>query len=338
MQPTPESAHIDAALTNISVAHRNQMFIADRVFPNLPVNKQSDYFYKYLKGAWFRAEAGVRGPGGEARRGGYPLTSDTYSCLERAFAHPIPIELINNADVVLRPWETGVRFATNQVMLAKEILVSKLVCTAGNWTSSKDVEGGWAGTVDGAGNTFIEDVLTAKETIRRLIGTYPNVMIIEAKTFKEIKQEYTVLERIKYTGTQGAPADVTTRTLAQLFELDEVLIGGAIYSSAEETAEGDDFTAVDLWETNANKGSAFLFYRTATPSIEMPTAGYIFNWRNAAQGMGPSSQMVQQDIYRFVRKWWEDSRKQWVVEAFESIDAKVVCADAGYLFYDTIET
>jgi len=332
MMPTPKDAHKNAALTNISIAHKNQMFIADRVFQNVPVKKQSDYFYKFRKGAWFRNEVIPRGPGAHAQRGGYPITSDTYMCKEYPFAHPIPIELINNADDVLQPWRTGVKFATNLVMLAKEKIVADLCCTAGNWTTSNDVEGGWAA---GAGNTFIEDILDYKETVRKLIGVYPNCLVIEAKTFNEVKQESSVLDRIKYTGTQGKPADVTLQTLAQLFELDEVLLGGAIYSDAEEVVAGTDWNAVDMWETNSTKGAAFLYYRPPEPAVEVPAAGYVFNWKGDE---GQQDAVEQSDVYRSVRYWWESSPKQWVVEASENFDAKAVSADAGCLFYDTILT
>jgi len=333
MLPTPKSAHVDSAMSNISVMHKNQMFIADRIFQTVPVKKQSDYFFKFQKGAWFRNEAGLRGPGGRARRGGYPITTDSYHCKERAFAHPIPIELINNADEALRPWQNGIAFATNLVMLAKEKIVSDLITTAANWTSSEDCEALW---VAGASNTFIVDILAAKETMRKLLGVYPNCLEIEAKTFKELKQESTILDRIKYTGTQGAPADVTTQTLAQLFELDEVLIGGSIYSSAEETVAGTDFVAVDLWETTATKGSAFLYYRPPSPGLEIPAAGYCFNW-NGGEGH-ESNKVAKGGSYRQVRYWWEDPEKQWVVEAAESFDAHVISKDAGYVFYDTIVT
>ena len=332
MMPTPKDAHIDAALTNISIAHKNQMFIGDRVFQNVPVKMQSDYYYIFRKGAWFRNDAGVRGPGANARRGGYPITSTTYGCKEYAFAHPIPIELLNNADNVLQPWRTGVKFATNLILLAKEVIVSTLCCTAGNWTTSNDVEGLWTA---GAGNTFIEDMIAAKEIVRKLIGIYPNVLVLEAKTFSQLKMESSVLDRIKYTGTSGKPADVTLATLAQLFELDEVLLGGSIYSDAEEVVDGTDFNAVDLWETNATKGAAFLFYRPPEPAIEVPSAGYVFNWDG---GAGQQDAIEASDIHRSVRYWWESSPKQWVVEASENFDVKAVSADAGYLFYDTIVT
>lgn len=332
MQPEFGTIHRSAALSAISIGYKNPMFIGDKVFQNVPVQKQADYFYTFKKGAIFRNDAGVRGPGADARRGGYVVSDTEYNCKERAFAHPIPIEVINNADAALAPWETGVNFATLKVMLAKEVLVSTLCCTASNWTTSNDAAGLWAA---GASNTFIVDVLAAKEAIRQLIGVYPNVMVMDAKTLVQLKQESTILDRIKYSGTQGSPADVTTQTLAQLFELDEVLVGGAIYSSAEEVLAGTDFYAVDLWETNATKGSCFLFYRPAQPGREMPAAGYCFQWKG---GAGHPDIVLPGDSYRDVRYWWESSPKQYVVEASECIDAKVTCADAGYLFYDTILT
>lgn len=336
MLPTPKSAHKDAALSNISILHKNQDYIAERAFLTVPVRKQSDYFFKFLKGAWFRNEGRVRGPGADAARGGYPLTSDTYSCIERAFAHPVPVELLNNADDVLRPFETGVAFATDKILLAKEVLASTLAVTAANWTSSNDAEAGWVATTDGSGNTFIADVLGGKRTIRQLIGRYPNVMIMDSKTFENCKQEYTVLERIKYTGSQGKPADVTAATLAALFELEEVLIGTAIYSSDEETVAGTEFTAVDLWETNATKGSCLLYYRPPSPGIEIPSAAYCFNWTEREEGADLDK--LVSGPQRSVRRWFEDSPKQWVIEASENFDLKVTSADAGYLFYDTIVT
>jgi len=335
MLPTPKSAHVDSALTNISILHKNQNYVAERVFQNVTVPKQSDYYYIFRKGAWFRNEARVRGPGAKAARGGYPITSTTYRCDEYAFGHPVPIELINNADDVLDPMGTGAKFATDKILLAKEVLMSTLCMTAANWTTTDDVAAAWVKDTDGSTNTFIADILTQRQVIRKLIGVMPNVLLMDSKTFDQIKQTYSVLERIKYTGTQGRPADVTPSTIAQLFELDEVIIGGSIYSSAEEVMAGTDFTAVDLWETNATKGAALLYYRPPAPSIETPAAGYIFNWKGDA---GAANTKISSGPYRTVRKYWEDAEKQWIVEASEYFDPVVTCADAGCLFYDTIVT
>jgi hypothetical protein len=76
-QPNINSVHVDAILTNISVAYlQNQdNFIADKVFPIIPVDKKSDKFFTYTKNDWFRDEAQRRAPGTESAGGGYNLST-----------------------------------------------------------------------------------------------------------------------------------------------------------------------------------------------------------------------------------------------------------------------
>lgn len=335
--PTAKDVHQDAALSQFSTMHRNQMFVADRVFPHVRVNKQSDYYYKFLKGAWFRTMAGRKGHGSKTQRSGYKVTTGTYACEKFAQAHPIPIGVINNADIAIRPWQNGVRFATNSVLLRKEYEVSSIVTTAGNWTSSEDVEGAWANT--DSTNTVIGDVNGAKETVRKLIGAYPNVLLVNAATMVKLKEANPILERIKYMGFEGNPADVTPNVLAQLFELDEVIVGGASYSDAEEVVAGTDFNAVDLWETNANHGGAFLFYREPAPALESPNTGYIVTWPGDEGGEHNviDVQSEANGPVRTVDYWWEEDEEQYIVRAAEWFDVIAAGADGGYLFYDTIQ-
>lgn len=332
MLPTPKSAHIDAALTSIAIAYQNQQYIADRVFPNVSVAKASDYFFKFLKGAWFRNEAKVRGAGASAAESGYQVTSDTYACIERALRHPIPIELINNADNVLTPLTTGVRFVMNGVMLAKEIACAAACLTASVWTTEDDTAAGWVGDTN---STFYSDILANREVIRQLIGRYPNRLVMDSKTWKNIRHTPEILERIMYGGTQAKPADITKQMVAALLELDEIVVGSAIYSSDEETVAGTEFTAVDVWEQTATKGSALLYYAPSAPAIEKPAAGYCFNFRGHE---GAPIDIAESDTYRAVKRWWNDEKAAWYVQAFESFDVKVTCADAAVIFADTLIT
>ncbi|GAG22402.1 unnamed protein product, partial [marine sediment metagenome] len=79
-QPTPRDVHVNAPLTNISVAYQQMqdVYIADKVFPRIPVRKQSDKFFTYTKGDWFRTEAAIRPPSTESAGSGYRLDTDTY--------------------------------------------------------------------------------------------------------------------------------------------------------------------------------------------------------------------------------------------------------------------
>ena len=66
-QPTQSAVHVNRPLTMLSVAYAQAQsaFIADKVFPVVPVDKQSDLYYVYTKNDWFRDEAQVRPPATE---------------------------------------------------------------------------------------------------------------------------------------------------------------------------------------------------------------------------------------------------------------------------------
>lgn len=89
--PTRHQVHVDAPLSNISIAFRNELYIAEKVFPVVPVQKQSDLYFKFDKAAWFRDEAKVRAPGTRASRVEYSLSAPgPYACVEYAAAKTVP--------------------------------------------------------------------------------------------------------------------------------------------------------------------------------------------------------------------------------------------------------
>ena len=77
-RPTPNDVHIDSALSNISIAYRNEAYIADKVFPIVPVQKQSDYYFVFGKSMWYQDNVAVRAPGTRAARADYSVTSASY--------------------------------------------------------------------------------------------------------------------------------------------------------------------------------------------------------------------------------------------------------------------
>src|SRR5688500_8184161 len=79
-QPTLRDVHTDSILTNVLVSYlnRGRGFVSTRAFPIVSVDKQSDKYYIYPKGDWFRDEAQKRRSGAESVGSGYTLSSDTY--------------------------------------------------------------------------------------------------------------------------------------------------------------------------------------------------------------------------------------------------------------------
>ena len=131
-RPTYGQYHTDVPLTNISVAYTPGEYIANNVFPAVPVQRQSDKFFTYDKGDWLRNDVGVRAPGGLAPIvSGYGLTTAVYTATERAVGLRIPNEQVDNSDNPLRPLEDGTRFITEKIFLNMEIDVANIAFGTG---------------------------------------------------------------------------------------------------------------------------------------------------------------------------------------------------------------
>lgn len=323
-QPNVKDLIVAGPLANVSIAYRNMSYIADRVFPLIDKVSPRAKIARYLKGAWFRDEAAIRGAGGRAARGGYPVDLLSLATKEFAFAKEVTDEdrrFANESGAPpLKPDQDAIEFATDKVDLSKEGRVANLVI-AGTWSgvAGEDAAGLWAA---GSGNTFLADVRARVETIRSNTGLKPNKLIIDFGTYNSLKEEATVLDKIKYT-ERGV---LTKELLAAILELEEVLIGEAIKSTAKETKAGTEFTAANIWEKNAGKGSAFLYYSPSSPGLKTPSAGY--QARVAYEDGQP----------RRTTTWREAAEHQDVYEVAEETDIVQTGADLGFMWYDTLLT
>jgi len=325
-QPNIKETIVAGPLANVSVAYRNMDYIADRVFPILDGADPRAKITKYQRGAWFRDEAGIRAPGTEAKRGGYPLTTVSIATDEYAFAKEVTDEdrrFVKSAGApALNPDTDAIEFATDKVDLKKERRTASLI-TGQTWvdgiSGGEDAEGKW---VASTGNTFLADIEKAQLAIKAAIGRRANVLLLDDKTYGGMKEIDALLDKIKYT-QRGV---LTREMIAAMLDLDEVLVGSAIYSDAEETAAGDDFNAVDIWEVNAGKGMGFLFYRPKKIGLKVQCAGL------------QARIAYENGVPRRTSKWREAARHQDVYEVAEETDIVVVDAYAGYLFADTYST
>ena len=323
-QPDTRDLIVAGPLADVSIAYRNQAYIADRVFPILDKVSPRAKISRYLKGAWFRDEADIRGAGAEAKRSGYPIDSLSLNTNEYAFAKEVTDEDRRNSTVAgappLDPDQDAVEFATDKVDLKKEIRVAELII-AGTWSgvAGEDAGGFWAASDN---NTFLLDIRTRVETIRSNTGLKPNRLIIDHGTYNSLKEEATILDKIKYT-ERGV---LTKDLLAALLELDEVLVGEAIKNTAKETKAGTEFSASNIWEKTAGKGSAFLYYSPKKPGLKVASAGY------------QARVAYENGMARRTTSWREAARHQDVYEVAEETDILQTGTDLGFLWYDTLLT
>jgi hypothetical protein len=312
-QPTPSDVHIDAILTNISIAYIQDQnnFIANRVFPSIPVEKQSDRYFKYTKGDWFRDEAQLRAPATESVGSGYTLSTDTYNTLVYAFHKDVDDQVRANADTPLNPDRDATTFVTQRMLLRQEL----------DWTSSYFTTSVW--DTDVVGNTDftrwddytasdpIEDIETGKSTILTNTGFMPNVLVLGYDVFRQLRHHPDIVDRIKYTSSE-VPAE---GILSRLFGVDRVLVSRAIRNSGAEGA-ANSFAQI-------HGKNAALYYVAPSPGILTPSAGYQFSWRGVSDGMGQNI-----GISRFRMPELRADR----IEAQMAWDFKVVSTDLGYFF------
>jgi len=321
-QPHINSVHVDAILTNISVAYmqRSENFIADKVFPVVPVEKKSDKYFKYTKNDWFRDEAQRRAPGTESAGSGYGLTTDTYSADVFAFHKDVDDQTLANADVPLNPLREAAEFVTMRMLVRRELQFVSDFLTTGVWGTDVAGVAGSPGAgefkqwSDYANSDPIETVEAGKAQILSNTGMEANTLVLGYDVFRKLRNHPDIVDRIKYTSAQTVTADM----LARMFEVDRVLVAKSVKATnAEGAAEAYGFATGKV---------ACLMHVAQNPGLLTPSAGYIFSWTGVSGGLG---QTIGTSQFRM------EHLKASRVEAEVAFDNKVVSSDLGY-FMNTV--
>lgn len=323
-QPNTKELIVTGPLQNVSVAYRNAAYIGDRVFPILDGVDPKAQIAVYQKGAWFRDEAGIRGPGARAPRGGFPMSWLNIATKEYAFAKEVTDEdrRFSKSKMAppLKPDQDAIEFATDKIDLSKERRVAAIV-TGSVWvdgnSGGEDAQGLWSPT--GNTNTFLADIVKGRKAIQAATGLTPNCLILDFATYEALKQCAEIIDKIKYT-QRGV---LTKELLAAVCDLDEIHVGEALYSTAKESKAGTDFTARYVWEVNAGKGMGFLYVRPRSPGLKVVSAGY------------QARTAYEDGLPRRTTTWREPAEHQDVYEVAEETDIFQVSAAAGYLWKDT---
>lgn len=332
-QPTRGMVHIDRALTNISVAFIQDSvnFVAAQVFPVVPVQKQSDRYFVYLKEDWFRDEAVERAPGTESAGGKYEMdNTPTYFCRKYAFHKDVFEEDRANADDPLNPDIDATEFVTQKMLIRREVEWATMYFTpagaAGTRTSP------WANTRSGVaatptGTQFlrwgvgtsipIQNVTDAKLHIASVTGMRPNVLVLGARVYETLRNHPDILNRIVYTQRGIVTADI----LAALFDIERVVVGWAVRNVAVKGAvESTTFLLGN---------QALLAYAAPRPALKTPTAGYTFAWTGLLGAGAFGNRLI-----RFPMEHLGLGTDR--IEGEMAFDLRIISNDCGFFFADAV--
>lgn len=323
--PKMNDAHIDRALTNVSVAYLQDAsaFIADKVFPIVPVKRQSDVFYVYDKGDFMRDEAQVRGAATESAGGDYGVeAASPYYCKKHAFHKDVTSEERTNYDEPLDADTDATEFVSQKMLIRREMEWASKFFKAGIWGT--EIEGKAASPSDGQALQWdqlasnpIQDITDAGVKMAGETGFKPNTLVLSPYAFNALKNHEDILDRIKYTQKGIVTADL----LATLFEVDNVYVAWSVVNSAKKGAAD----AVDFIMGK----HALLCYAAPRPALRQPSAGYIFAW-TGLEGAGAYGNRIVRLPMDVLGLGTER------IEGEVAFDAKQICSDLGVFFKNIV--
>lgn len=329
--PTLSDVHVNRPLTTLSIGYLQDMkdFVANAVFPSIPVPMKSDQYYIYNRGDYFRNNMQKRAPGTPAVGSGYKLATKTYTCDVWAEKQIIADQIRANSDVPLQPDADATRWLTQQALVNRDVNWVTAYFGTGIWGT--DMTGIASGTPNSSqflkwsqtGSTPINDVLLGQQTIKQNTGLWPNVLVLGATVFIALLTNPQITDRLKYGQTAPGPVVVSLSDLEALFKVKKVVVASAIQTTSSENEQGDsDGTTPDTFAFIAGS-NALLAYAADAPGLYAPSAGYTFNWTGQ---MGSTAAGMRIKKYR----WEIDAADHVEIESAYTFG--LVGKQLGYFF------
>lgn len=278
------------ALSNMALAYylNNLKSFARTIFPICPVNLSSDNYYVFdkedlLRDNWHRKPAY-----GKVDPAVLSEHTESYACQVDQMI--MGVDRIRQTDLTRRqgpasmdPRIQRTRTMASQANIHQDVLFARNFFKSGVWGhEEKGVDSTTPTTGQfikfSNGNSDPVAFIDVKKTVmEKNTGRMPNRIAIGVNVFNALKKHPAILERVKYGGSTANPATVTENVLAQLFGIERLTVQRSIMNTAELGQAAN-------MQYIGDPDGFLLAYATDTPSIEEPSAGYIFTWDMLGDG------------------------------------------------------
>lgn len=308
-------AHLDVPLSNIVVRAFESAgnYVAQRLFPAVPVNKQNDKYYVIDQDSWMRIPETRRAPMTSPNRVEFKVSSDSYFADNRALASAIAKEHIANADAALRVRTNRSLLVTQMLLRDLEDRVARTVTSISNVGSGVTLTGADKWT-DYTNSDPIADVTTGASFIYQKTGLLPNTMVIDPETIMILQRHPLLLDVFK--GVEGG--FLTLSQLTQLFGItgiNQIMVATGQKNNALENATA---SLTSIWGNNC----LLAYVDPATVGLETVTFGLSMRW--TPEGIPAPMQVMTYDDP-------DPGRKAEIVEAGYYQDEKIVARNLAYL-------
>ena len=263
-------------------------YVAKSIFPICPVQLSSAMYYKFSKADLLRDNVARKPQFGKVTPAQMGLQDDSYVCkVDQVITGIDQISALDfqrsRAPGVADPRRAKVKFIAEQLNLHQDIIFAENFFQDSVWTNT------WTGytSYDSTNKKFIKfnddngDPIALIDQlctdVEQNTGRRPNRLALGKEAYNALKNSAAVLERVKFGGSSANPATVNEQVLAELFGIEKVVVLSSVYNAAPVGATEDMKFICD-------PKCALLAYATSTPTIDEPSAGYIFTWDMLGNG------------------------------------------------------
>lgn len=274
----PGDVHVNRELTTVMVAYEQQTqnFIADKVFPKIPSDKQTDFFNKMGRRSFLQTNMQKRAPRSETPGVDWNFTRDTFAAEVWGLHHDVEDQFRSNADANWSLDKTGTELITQQALLRRDKEWIGTYFKTGVWTNDQTGVAAAPGAnqflqFDQAGSSPIAIFRAARRAFHLRTGVMPNTVVFGPLVWDALIDHPEFVERIKYSQKGIVNQDL----VKQLLEIDNILVADAV----EATNADDELVADVVPTTQYLAGKSFwLGYSAKSPGRGVPSAGYNFTW------------------------------------------------------------
>ncbi len=280
-QPTLTDVHVQAALTNVAVAYfqAEDSYVADKIFPMVPVQFQANKYFVWSKADFFRDEAKLRSDATESAGSGVNLTTQSYAAEVWALHQDIGPQVRANADPAVDVDVTITRVLMQKLMIRRDRFFMTQYMATSIWSvdnvGTAFASSGGAGSTtptfwdDDANGDPFTDIAVAQTTILQNTGFLPNKLLVAWSVYQALRKHPLVIDRIKYTNPAYA-GTITPQLLAEAFDIEQIVVSKAVYNTASE-----NLAASMSFVSGKN---ALLVHAAPAPGLMVASAGYTFGW------------------------------------------------------------
>lgn len=300
--PLKSQLHVNQLLSNVSVQYKNSEYIWDKVFPQVPVMKDTDLYRVYDRN--FRIPETKRAAKGVAREFQFEVSTASYALEQHALKEYVGVDEEENYDQGSLQVDTTENL-TDAIYRRIEDTVAALFTTT-NWSLNVSLAATAAWSLNTISSDPIPVVDTAASTIIANSGKTPTFMVLPRNGFIAVKNHVSVLDRVKYTSSE-----LSESMIAGLFSVSELLVPTAVKDTAVE--------GVAPSISNFFGNMAFLGWKPGSAGLKTPSCGYTFIKSTPR-----------------VRSWFDNERHATAIEVEVKFQPKVVASLTGYLINGTV--